>query len=121
MRTQLFFLLSLALSTPAWAGAAAPAPAAAAFVERADCARPAWPKESLERGEQGTVTLALLVEANGKVSASKVVKSSGFRALDAATLAAMAKCTYQPQVVVRGEAQMGWQLLQYVWMPEAAR
>jgi TonB family protein len=112
MRAQLFFLLSAALSAPAWAY-----PASA---DRADCARPEWPKESLQHSEQGTVTLALLVEADGKVSASKVVKSSGHPLLDAAAREALAKCSYQPQVVL-GKPQMGWQLQQYKWTAEEAQ
>jgi len=47
-------------------------------------ARPDYPEESRIRGEEGTVTLRVLVDTDGDVAQVKVAKSSGFQPLDRA-------------------------------------
>ncbi len=78
------------------------------------CAKPVWPRESLRREEQGTVTLAFLIGADGKVEASKIEKSSGFPLLDEAAQQGIAKCQFSPRVV-DGKPEQGWMKMQYVW------
>lgn len=48
--------------------------------------KPNYPFQSLERGEQGTVILSVVVEANGKPSRVTVKVSSGYPRLDRAAL-----------------------------------
>ncbi|RIY34460.1 hypothetical protein CKF54_00245 [Psittacicella hinzii] len=48
--------------------------------------KPNYPFQSLERGEQGTVVLTVVVEANGKPSSVQIKKSSGYPRLDRAAL-----------------------------------
>lgn len=116
MRPQLFPALLAAL----FVLSGAPALARPAFAERSDCAMPERPKGMLDRSEQGTVTVALLVQADGSVSDAKVVRSSGYPQLDAAAREAMARCTYTP-LQIDGRPQMGWQMQQYTWKAEAVR
>ncbi|MBN1458553.1 MAG: energy transducer TonB, partial [Armatimonadetes bacterium] len=47
-------------------------------------ARPDYPEESRVRGEEGTVTLRVLVDTDGEVARVKVAESSGFQQLDRA-------------------------------------
>ena len=46
--------------------------------------RPAYPEFSKENGEQGEVTLSVMVEPNGRASAVDVVQGSGYARLDRA-------------------------------------
>lgn len=75
---------------------------------------PIWPKSSLRAGEQGAVTLAVLVGVDGKVVQSTVVKSSGFAALDAATINMLPRCTFTPAVKA-GVPEQGWTEFSVTW------
>ena len=48
--------------------------------------KPPYPQRSIENGETGVVRLRVTVEANGKLSAVSLVKSSGYPALDRSAL-----------------------------------
>lgn len=89
----------------------------AAVVDFSTCAKPEWPKSSLRNEETGTVQLSFLISADGRVTESKVVKSSGFRDLDRAAVAGITKCRFKP-ATVDGVPQEGWQQMQYVWTLE---
>lgn len=78
------------------------------------CAKPAYPPSSLRNEETGTVTLALLVGADGKVSASRVQHSSGYRELDKAAVNALSMCTFKP-AMNNGVPEAGWAQLAYDW------
>lgn len=59
--------------------------------------KPPYPRASLERGEQGTVTLRVMVEANGKPSSVELVESSGYPRLDRSALQTVTnKFTFTP-------------------------
>jgi len=58
--------------------------------------RPDYPKGARQRGEQGEVTLAIQVDAEGAVSEAKVVVSSGFAELDEAAVRAVQKAKFRP-------------------------
>ncbi len=60
------------------------------------CAKPVYPRESLINREAGTVTVRLLIDANGAVLLGKVSQSSGFDRLDQEALTARSRCTYAP-------------------------
>jgi TonB family protein len=57
---------------------------------------PAWPKQSLRNEETGTVIVAFQVDQEGRASDVAVSKSSGFVALDTATIAAIRQCEFKP-------------------------
>jgi bla regulator protein BlaR1 len=85
-----------------------------AIVEFASCAHPAWPAESLRNGHTGTVILDFLVDESGKVSDSRINRSSGDVFLDEAARLSIAKCTFVP-ATKKGVRVKGWSPLKYVW------
>jgi protein TonB len=78
------------------------------------CALPEYPKQSARNGDSGIVTLALLVGVDGRVTGSRVERSSGFRELDKAALTALSLCTFKP-ATQGGVAQSGWAQIAYEW------
>src|SRR5204862_7619104 len=54
----------------------------APVVQAASCEKPEYPPAARRSGETGTVLLQFLVDVNGRVSDSKVERSSGSRRLD---------------------------------------
>ncbi|MBY0574477.1 MAG: TonB family protein, partial [Undibacterium sp.] len=50
------------------------------------CEKPDYPANSARIGEEGTVSLAMLIGADGRVLESRIEKSSGSRALDKAAV-----------------------------------
>lgn len=104
--------------------AAEPAPAApatapgvmrsVALADARGCATPNYPVRAARNNESGTVTLALLVGVDGKVSDSRIQSSSGSRELDRAAIAALSTCTFKP--AMNGSvAEPGWAKIAYVW------
>jgi protein TonB len=55
-----------------------------------------YPLGSRLRGEEGNVTLAVKVDADGRVKDVTVVESSGYHGLDAAAAAAVRKAPFSP-------------------------
>ena len=78
------------------------------------CAKPDYPVTAARNGDTGTVTLALLVGADGRVQNAKVQKSSGHRELDRAALNALSLCQFKP-ATNNGVAEAGWGQIAYVW------
>jgi D-alanyl-D-alanine endopeptidase (penicillin-binding protein 7) len=78
------------------------------------CAKPVWPKESLRLEQTGKVTMAFLIGADGKVKDSNIEKSSGFKPLDEAAQAGIAKCLFKPGTV-DGKPVEAWMKMQYIW------
>jgi protein TonB len=81
------------------------------------CATPAYPVSAARNGDTGTVTLALLVGADGRVQDARVQKSSGHRELDRAALNALSMCQFKP-AMNNGVAEAGWGQIAYVWTLE---
>lgn len=81
------------------------------------CEKPAYPPEAAQGGWGGTTTIFLLVGADGTVKDAKVTKSSGYRALDKAALAAFSRCRFKPPVA-DGKPVQAWMPIQYVWSPQ---
>jgi protein TonB len=110
---------------PALAAAAAPAaPARAApptrtpaSVSAAQCEKPDYPSASRRMEEEGTVSLRFLVGVDGKVIQSEIEKSSGFKRLDEAARAGLAKCRFQP-ATVDGRPEQAWASMKYTWRLE---
>jgi D-alanyl-D-alanine endopeptidase (penicillin-binding protein 7) len=78
------------------------------------CAKPVYPRDALQKKQTGTVSLAFLVGADGKVKESKVSQSSGYPSLDEAAHVALTKCTFKP-ATQNGKAVQEWTAVQYVW------
>jgi protein TonB len=89
----------------------------AVLMDAAGCATPAYPPNAARNGETGTVTLALMVGADGRVQGSRVQKSSGSRDLDRAAVAALSMCQFKP-AMNGGVAEAGWAQIAYVWTLE---
>lgn len=81
------------------------------------CAKPEYPARAARNGETGTVTLALLVGADGRVQDARVQSSSGSRDLDRAAISALSLCRFQP-AMNNGLAEPGWGRIAYVWTLE---
>ena len=91
-----------------------PAMRSAVLANASNCVTPDYPARAARIGETGTVTLALLVGANGAVINSRLLTSSGSRELDRAAQSALSSCAFQP-AVEGGIAQEGWARISYVW------
>jgi protein TonB len=73
-----------------------------------------YPKASLINEEEGAVTLALLVSADGSVVDSKIEKTSGHKALDKAAVKGLSACKFKPGTKDGAPAQT-WAKVDYVW------
>ena len=81
------------------------------------CQKPNYPVAAARNGDTGTVTLALLVGADGRVADSKVQKTSGFRDLDRAARSALSLCQFKA-AMTNGVPQQAWAQISYVWTLE---
>ncbi len=71
----------------------------ASFVQAryASCPRPDYPEAARREGSEGTVTLRVLVDEQGKVKSIEVNRSSGFAVLDQAALDNVKRrCRFEP-------------------------
>lgn len=66
-------------------------------IDKQNC-KPKYPTSSKLNEETGTVTLSFLISPDGQVMESRLVRSSGFRDLDRAAMAALSKCRFQPAI-----------------------
>lgn len=80
------------------------------------CRQPVYPPDALAAKAEGTVTLAFLVKADGKVRESEVRKSSGNASLDETARAALAKCRFRPGTI-NGAPKDQWTEVKYTWVP----
>ena len=94
------------------AGAAVGAEVPASF-DPSKC-KAEYPKASLMTEEQGTVSMAFLVNADGSVADSKLEKTSGFKNLDKAALKSLALCRFKPGTKDGAPAQT-WTKVDYAW------
>ena len=109
-------------TTAAAATAAVATPAKApvrttAGVNITQCDKPDYPSASRRMEEEGTVGLRFLVGPDGKVIQSEIEKSSGYKRLDEAARAGLAKCQFRP-ATVDGKPEQAWTTIQYVWRLE---
>jgi TonB family protein len=111
---------ALACGATAFATAAPGAPTGLArlpsgsFQQRV-CDTPRYPHEAKSRGWTGTVVLRFDASADGKVTHATVERSSGHAVLDAAALASLQTCRFQP-VVRDGVAVAASDRVEYVWV-----
>jgi TonB family protein len=109
-------VLGLVAASAAWAQApdAGTQPRPGAF-DTSSCSKPAYPHGELAAGHRGTVTVQLRIDPSGSISASRILQSSGFPALDEATRSALAKCRFTPVKTPEGKLVPAWTAVQYVW------
>ncbi|MDM5178837.1 TonB family protein [Massilia sp. DJPM01] len=86
----------------------------AVLADASACVKPDYPARAARNGDTGTVSLALLVGVDGKVSDARVDKSSGSRELDKAAVAALSMCKFKP-ATTNGVAEPAWAQIAYVW------
>lgn len=79
-----------------------------------DCVRPDYPPRAAREGLTGTVTLALLVGVDGRVTDSKIENTSGSKELDKAAVSALSMCKFKP-ARTNGVAEAAWTRMAYVW------
>ena len=78
------------------------------------CALPDYPARAAREGISGTTMLALLVGTDGRVSSSRIERSSGSRDLDRAAVNALSLCRFKP-ATSNGVPEAAWAQLAYVW------
>lgn len=78
------------------------------------CTPPRYPDESIEMEEEGTVLFNFLIEVDGHVAESKLIKTSGFNRLDQAAKAAFERCRFQPGTV-DGVPEKSWVQQSFEW------
>ncbi|WP_141753395.1 energy transducer TonB [Duganella sp. HH101] len=86
-------------------------PAAVLAVE---CDTPAYPLDAKMKGQEGVARMALLIDAQGRVAESRIIKSSRSFSLDRASRDAIALCRFVPPMQ-NGVAVGGWVSLKYTW------
>ena len=89
----------------------------AAVVNSSACSKPEYPAVSVRTGEEGIVTLAMLIGIDGRVLEANVEKSSGFKALDKAAKLGLSLCKFKP-ASTDGIAEKSWTKIQYAWKIE---
>lgn len=94
-------------SAPAQAQAAAPKTMPADAVRYLVPPAPAYPLLSRRLRETGTVLLQVLVDADGRPSQVRLLRSSGFERLDLAAVDAMRRARFKPHLD-NGVAQAVW-------------
>jgi protein TonB len=84
-------------------------------IDLAHSSQPDNPPEARRLGEQGSLVLQVLIQADGRVSDAKLVQSSGFAELDQAALAGV-KTNYRfVPGTVGGTPQPMWFTFRFVW------
>ncbi len=78
------------------------------------CQQPEYPSLSLKRDEEGSVTLLMLVDVDGRVRESKVQQSSGHDRLDRAARDALTQCHFKARIV-DGKPEPSWHQFRFVW------
>lgn len=86
----------------------------AAVANASGCEKPTYPAASLRNGEEGIVTLSMLIGTDGRVLDARLEKSSGFRALDKAAQLGLSLCQFKP-ASTDGIAEKSWTKIQYAW------
>ncbi len=78
------------------------------------CLKVEYPAVSRRMEEEGVVELEFLVDVDGRVADSRIVKSSGHDRLDQTARNALAQCHFTPGTA-DGKPERAWTHLRYVW------
>ena len=111
IRTPVFTCIAALLF--AAAGNVAMAAETPAIFDAKSC-KAEYPKAALMNEEQGVVSMAFLVSADGKVLESKLEKTSGFKSLDKAAITAISACKFKPGSK-DGKPDSTWTKVEYNW------
>lgn len=85
-----------------------------AELNSSNCAKPEYPSTSKRLEEEGSVEVIFLVEADGKVNAAAVEKSSGFRRLDEAATRGVSSCQFKP-LNIGGITRQSWASMKFTF------
>lgn len=89
-------------------------PFIAPIIQTKNCEMPRYPQEALRNNNTGTVNMAFLIDVNGDVRNSRLVRSSGFPLLDSAVKDAIELCKFSP-ATDDGKRIEAWSFIQYNW------
>lgn len=78
------------------------------------CTTPTWPAMAIRFGEPPRVELALLLDLQGDVIETRILRSSGAKLLDSATATALKTCKFTP-LQKNGANHPGWISVTYQW------
>ena len=104
------FAAAMLLASAAGSAIAADVPA---VFDAKNC-KAEYPKAALMNEEQGVVSMMFLVSAEGRVLESKLDKTSGFKNLDKAAIAAISACKFKPGSK-DGKPDSTWTKVEYSW------
>ncbi len=79
-----------------------------------NCSGAVYPKAALRAEIQGAVELEFLIDIDGSVADSRIMKSSGFELLDTAAIEGLSKCRFIPKSK-DGTAIPAWLGVRYVF------
>jgi TonB family protein len=79
------------------------------------CRKPIWPQHALRTGQKGEVTVAFLLDVDGKVIDSVVRKSSKYVLLDESAKESIKDCRFKPRTI-NGNPASAWLLVTYRWV-----
>lgn len=83
-------------------------------IDWSSCRRPQYPSMSIDRREEGTVSVGVDLDASGKVKVSRIAESSGHRQLDVVAQRAIERCAFRP-ATVDGVAQAASAIVRFAW------
>lgn len=83
-------------------------------IDWSSCRRPEYPRRSVERREEGVVTVGLDLDSSGKVLDSRIAESSGHKQLDLVAQRAIAQCEFRP-ATVDGVARAASAHVRFAW------
>jgi protein TonB len=89
----------------------------APVVDLSRCEKYPYPPEAQKAGQAGTVLLGIVIDVDGSVLQSKILRSSGFLELDEAARRAMTRCRFRP-ATVDGVPERTRASLEYRWKIE---
>ncbi len=84
----------------------------APVVQARHCRDPDYPALSQRLGEEGIVTLSLLVGVDGRVIDSRIEQSSGYPRLDESAVVGLSRCLFTPGTV-NGKPEASWARIRY--------
>ncbi len=84
------------------------------MIQMQTCDMPHYPKESLRNNNTGTVKMAFLIDVNGGVRNTRLVRSSGFPLLDSAVKDGIELCKFSP-ATDDGKRVEAWSFIEYNW------
>ncbi|MBI1359828.1 MAG: TonB family protein [Alphaproteobacteria bacterium] len=83
--------------------------------------KPPYPAASIRGREEGTTSLSLCIDAQGRITSANIAQSSGHSRLDDAALAWVRRARFSPATVDGAPAAICDHTLQYVWNLKTVR